>query len=134
MTADSYLEPETTKHVIGAFFDVYNTLGFGFLERVYADALELELLSRARRVRREASIPVWYKGNRLSPQRVDMIVDERVVLEIKSTHQLPPTAERQLLNYVRASTVCIGMLLHFGPRPRFYRKVHSDKTKLLLSR
>ena len=76
MTSDSLIERETTSHVIGAFFEVYNTLGYGFLERVCADALEIELLERGRRVRREVAIPVWYKGRRISPQRVDMIVDE----------------------------------------------------------
>jgi GxxExxY protein len=61
MTRDSLIERETTDHVIGAFFEVYNGLGFGFLERIYADALEFELLARSRRVRREVAIPVWYK-------------------------------------------------------------------------
>ena len=78
MTSDSLIERETTSHVIGAFFEVYNTLGYGFLERVCADALEIELLERGRAVRREVAMPVWYKGRRISPQRVDMIVDERV--------------------------------------------------------
>ena len=130
MVAESYLEPETTRHVIGAFFEVYNTLGFGFLERIYADALEYELLGRERKVQREVLIPVWYKGKQLSPQRVDMLVDDKVVVEIKSTHDLHPSAERQLLNYVRASTISVGMLLHFGPKPRFYRKVHSANIRI----
>lgn len=131
MTRDSLIERETTDHVIGAFFEVYNGLGFGFLERIYADALEYELLAQSRRVRREVAIPVWYKGKQLSPQRVDMIVDDKVLLEIKSTHVLPPTAERQLLNYLRASTLEVGLLLHFGPQPRFHRRVHTGKGNLL---
>lgn len=130
MTRDSLIERETTDHVIGAFFEVYSCLGFGFLERVYADALEYELLARSRTVQREVCIPIWYKRRRLSPQRVDMIVDDKVLLEIKSTHVLPPTAERQLLNYLRASSLAVGLLLHFGPQPRFRRRVHSDKSNL----
>jgi len=131
MTRDSLIERETTDHVIGAFFEVYNGLGFGFLERIYADALEFELLARSRKVRREVAVPVWYKGKQLSSQRVDMIVDDKVLLEIKSTHVLPPTAERQFLNYLRASTLEVGLLLHFGPQPRFHRRVNSDKPNLL---
>ena len=121
----SLIEKETTDHVIGAFFEVYNGLGFGFLERIYADALEFELLARSRKVQREVLIPIWYKGKQLSPQRVDMIVDDKVLLEIKSTNILPPTSERQLLNYLRASSLQVGLLLHFGPKPRFLRRVYS---------
>ena len=127
MTSDSLIERETTSHVIGAFFEVYNTLGYGFLERVCADALEIELLERGRRVRREVAIPVWYKGRRISPQRVDMIVDDSVLVEIKSTYVLPPEAERQLMNYLRASSLTVGVLLHFGPKPRFKRRIQSSK-------
>ncbi len=127
MPANALLENETTSHVIGAFFEVYNTLGFGFLESVYSQALELELLSRARTVQKEVVIPIWYKGQPLKPQRVDMIADDKVLIEIKSTLVLPPTAERQLLNYLCATSLKVGILLHFGPEARFYRKVHSHK-------
>jgi GxxExxY protein len=131
MTHDALLEREPTNVVIGAFFEVYNRLGFGFLERIYAEALEYELLSRSRTVQREVAIPIFYKGKRLSPQRIDMIVDGTVLIEIKSTRHLPPDSERQLLNYLRASELRVGLLLHFGLKPRFYRRVHTDKRQLL---
>ena len=127
MHSDELLERETTHQVIGAFFDAYNTLGFGFLEHVYREALERELIERARIVRKEVLVPVWYKGSVLSTQRVDLIVDNSVLVEIKSTEHLPPTAKRQLLNYLRATSFEVGLLLHFGPQPRFSRLVHSDK-------
>lgn len=79
------IERETTNVVIGCFFEVYNTLGYGFLEHVYGLALERELMARGRNVSREVSIPVQYKGDLLTSQRVDLIVDEKVVVEIKST-------------------------------------------------
>jgi GxxExxY protein len=132
MTRDSLIERETTDHVIGSFFEVYNGVGFGFLERIYADALEYELLARSRQVQREVALPIWYKGKQLSSQRVDMIVDDKVLLEIKSTHVLPPTAERQLLNYLRASSLPVGLLLHFGPEPRFKRRIHSAKESFVI--
>jgi GxxExxY protein len=131
MTNHPLLEREPTSVVIGAFFDVYNHLGFGFLERIYGDALEHELLSRSRKVRREVAIPIFYKGKRLSPQRVDMIVDDSVLIEIKSTRVLPSEAERQLLNYLRASQIQVGLLLHFGLKPRFHRRIHTAKGHLL---
>ena len=131
MTRDSLIERETTDQVIGAFFDVYNELGFGFLERIYGDALEYELIARSRKVQREVAVPIWYKGRQLSPQRVDMIVDEKILVEIKSTHVLLPTSERQLLNYLRASNLPVGLLLHFGPKPRFHRRAHFGQFRVV---
>jgi GxxExxY protein len=130
MINERLLEPEATSHVIGAFFDVYNHLGFGFFEHIYAEALHRELQKRERAVQRECIVEIWYRGDRLARQRVDMIVDNKVLVEIKSTPVLPSTAQRQLLNYLRATTLQVGLLLHFGPEPRFYRKIHSDKSAL----
>jgi GxxExxY protein len=120
------LERETTDQIIGAFFDVYNVLGFGFLEHVYSLALERELVGRGRRVGREVATPIWFKGQVLTSQRVDLVVDGRVVVEVKATMVLPPTAHRQTLNYLRATTLEVALLLHFGPKPRFFRIVQSN--------
>jgi GxxExxY protein len=119
------LERDTTHVIIGAFFDVYNDLGYGFLERVYALALEKELVARGRMVGREVSVPILFKGDLLTAQKLDMVVDEKVVVEIKSTRLLHPTSQRQVLNYLRASRLEVGLLLHFGPEARFYRMVNS---------
>jgi GxxExxY protein len=127
MSDGGLIEREVTSDVIGSFYDVYNTLGFGFVEHVYSLALERELLGRGRRVGREVSVRISYRGDRLTSQRVDMIVDEKVVVEIKSTHILPPTAKRQTLNYLRATTLEVALLLHFGPQARFYRFVQSNQ-------
>lgn len=117
------IEEELTHSVIGAFFDVYNTLGYGFLEHVYAMALERELLARGHRVGREVSVNIAYKGIPLTSQRLDFVVDERLVVEAKSTQILPAFAARQLYNYLRATNLAVGLLLHFGPEPKFYRLV-----------
>ena len=127
MTHDDLLERETTDHIIGAFYDVYKTLGFGFLETVYREALERELVERGRLVRNEVAVPVIYKDVVISKQRLDLIVDNSVVVEIKSTEVLPPVASRIVLNYLKATSFEVGLLLHFGPTPRFFRKVHSNK-------
>ena len=112
-----------THSVIGAFFEVYNTLGFGFLEQIYLAALEIELLERGRRVNREVRVQVRYKGREIGWQRLDMVVDDALVVEAKSTTELHPTAGRQLQNYLCATRLDVGLLLHFGARPRFYRLI-----------
>jgi GxxExxY protein len=110
-----------THSVIGAFFDVYNTLGFGFLERVYTAALERELRDRGHKVGREVFVPVFYKGEAIARQRLDMVVDKKLVVEVKSTYKLPGAAPRQVYNYLHGTGLQLGLLLHFGPTPKFYR-------------
>ena len=117
------LEEALTRSVIGAFFEVYNTLGFGFLERLYGIALEQELLERGHRVARQVRVTIKYKGQELGAQRLDMIVDDKLVVEIKSTYELHRAAQRQVYNYLKGTSLEIGLLLHFGPVPRFYRMI-----------
>ena len=119
------IEERLTHSVIGAFYDVYNTLGFGFLEQVYMSALERELRDRSHAVGRDVYVPVLYKGAELARQRIDMIVDDRVLVEAKSTQELHKSAKRQVYNYLRATRLEVGLLLHFGPEPCFYRLVSS---------
>ena len=123
------LEEELSKSVIGAFFRVYNTLGFGFLEQLYSVALERELVARGHRVSREFSVRVVYEGESLGMQRLDLVVDERLVVEVKSTKDLHKSAARQLYNYLRATNLEVGLLLHFGPEPKFFRLVCSNANK-----
>jgi GxxExxY protein len=117
------VEGELTRSVIGAFYEVYNTLGFGFLEQIYAVALERELLLRGHQVARELPIRVKYKGRELGRQRIDMVVDNKLIVEVKSTYELPSTAVRQVYNYLKATRLNVGLLLHFGPEPAFHRLV-----------
>ena len=114
---------EITRSIIGAFYEVYNTLGFGFHENLYIIALERELIARGHQVAREVSVIVYYKGEELGRQRLDMLVDGKVVVETKSTYELPKAARRQLLNYLHAARIEVGLLLHFGPEANFYRIV-----------
>ncbi len=119
------IEEALTRSVIGAFYEVYNTLGYGFLEHVYVMAMDCELRARGHRVGRQVAVPVLYKGQPLTTQRLDMLVDDRVVVEIKSTFELGGVAKRQLHNYLRGTHLEVGLLLHFGPRPEFHRVVSS---------
>jgi GxxExxY protein len=129
MGHNQLLHEALTESVIGAFFDVYNILDFGFLEHVYSAALERELRSRGHSVGREVGVEVMYKGEEIASQRLDMVVDDCLVVEIKSTMLLPPTAKRQLLGYLRATRIEVGLLLHFGPEPKFHRQILTNDRK-----
>jgi GxxExxY protein len=125
MNTVDLIERETTHAIIGAFYDVYNELGFGFLEHVYMLALERELVARGLKVGREVYVNIYYKGELLTDYRADMIVEEKVIIEGKSTFLLPDAAKRQTRNYLSATNLRVALLLHFGPEPKFYRFVHS---------
>jgi GxxExxY protein len=129
MRDDNLLERKTTASIIGAFYEVYNRLGYGFLEHIYSLALESELVERGHSVKREVTVTVSYKGKPLSTQRLDMVVDDKVVVENKSTSVLPPFTRRQTLNYLRASTLEVGLILHFGPSAKFYRVVQTHHNR-----
>jgi len=122
-------EGELTHSVIGAFYEVHNNLGFGFLERFYVMALERELLERGHRVAREVSVNVLYKGQELGSQRLDLIVDEKLVVETKATSDLHKSATRQLYNYLKATNLELGLVLHFGPEAKFYRVICRNRRK-----
>ena len=130
MTRIKLIHERLTYSVVGAFFEVYYTLGFGFLEHVYVAALIRELLSRRHDVGREVSVPVLYKGEEIARQRLDLIVDQRLVIEVKSTRTLHDGSVRQVENYLRATSLELGLLLHFGPQPRFYRVISTNPATL----
>lgn len=112
---------QTTDLIIGAFFHVYNDLRFGFLEAVYANALAIELRERGLQVEREVPVDVYYRGIAVGKYRVDLLVDGRIVVEVKACKSLDPSARFQTLNYLRAMNRPVGLLLHFGPRPSVQR-------------
>ncbi len=114
------ISEELTRSVIGAFYEVYNTLGYGFYERFYAKALEIELGLRGHKVAREVRFPVMYKGHLLGKQRVDMVVDDKLIIESKATQELHRGAPRQLFSYLHGSHFELGFVFHFGPDARFY--------------
>lgn len=121
MARRELIHEELTHSVIGAFFDVYNALGFGFLETVYTTALERELRDRDHQIGREVFAPVYYRGAIVARKRLDMVVDSKLVVEVKSTYELNAAAPRQVYSYLRGTGLQLCLLLHFGPRPKFYR-------------
>jgi GxxExxY protein len=123
MARGELIHERLTHSVIGAFFEVYNILGVGFLEQIYLAALAVELRERGHVVEREVLVRVRYKEAEVGWQRLDMIVDGALVVEVKSTIELHSSARRQLQSYLCATRLELGLLLHFGETARFYRLV-----------
>ena len=126
------LEEPLTHSVIGAFFEVHRSLGFGFREYIYSRALQQELVSKGHRVDREVAVDVYYRGEPLARQTLDMIIDEKLVLETKAMEQLHPNATLQLYGYLCATTLEVGLLLHFGREPKFHRVIFENRFKRYL--
>ena len=130
INADGPLREEgLTRKIIGAFFEVYNELGHGFVESVYQRALAIELNRRGVLAELEAPIDVWYKGVRVGAFRADVLADRTVVVENKVSQRLTRADEKQLLNNLRGSALEIGLLLHFGPMPSFKRLICSHEMR-----
>ncbi len=109
--------------VVGTFYETYNTLGFGFLESVYCRALAMELRRRNFAVSTEVPLEVRYQGEEVGFFRLDRLVEHRLAVELKASALLGPADKRQLWNYLRASSLDVGLLLHVGPKPAFHRLV-----------
>lgn len=124
---EKVVEKELSYEIVGAFYTVYNALGYGFLESVYANALSLELQMRNLRVQREVPIDVFYEGQCVGRYRMDMLVEGRVLIETKSSAAVGESEHRQLFNYLRASKLPVALLLHFGPKPAYKRLVWTGK-------
>jgi GxxExxY protein len=120
---------ELTEEIIGAFFAVYNALGYGFLEKVFANALKFELERRGLKVKQEFPIVVLYLGQTVGKYFSDLIVDDLVIVEIKATKVLLQEHEAQLLNYLKATPYEVGLLLNFGPKPEHKRRSFDNTRK-----
>ena len=117
------LEKELSHAIVGCFFDVYNELGYGFVESIYARALDITLRDRGLQVDREYPVAVSFRGQQIGFHRIDMFVERRVIVELKSTERLAETARRQLRSYVTAARLDLGILLHFGPVAKYHREL-----------
>lgn len=123
------IHEETTNEIISAFYHVYNELGFGFLEKVYQNALYVELMSRGFSVQPQKQIDVFFKGIKVGEYYSDMVVDDIVILELKAKESLAPEHEAQLLNYLKVTEIEVGLLLNFGLNPQFKRKIFTNDRK-----
>ena len=124
-----YKHSELTGQIIAAFYDVYNALGSGFLEKVYENALAYELRQRGHDVKQQIAIDVTYKDVVAGHYVADLLVDGTVVVEMKAVEKLAPAHSAQLINYLRATGLEIGLLLNCGPQPEVRRKIY-DKARI----
>lgn len=122
---------ETTGKIIKAFYKVYNTLGYGFLEKVYENALVSELEQMNLSVLQQASIKVFYNGKEVGDYFADLIVENSVIVELKSVENILSIHEAQLLNYLEATKIEVGLLLNFGATAEYRRKVFDNTRKSL---
>jgi len=118
-----------TDAIIGAFYEVYNELGHGFLESVYREALAFVLAKRGLSVEREKTVTVKFRNTTVGVFRTDLLVDNAVIVELKCARSLDPVHEAQLLNYLKATQFEVGLLLNFGTRPQFRRMLLDNARK-----
>jgi GxxExxY protein len=114
---------DITERIIGAFYAAYNTLSWGFLEKVYQGAMEIELRKRGLSITPQAKIEVFYDGVSVGEYFADFLVESCVIVELKSAEQIAPEHESQLINYLKGSLIDIGLLLNFGPKAQVRRKI-----------
>ena len=129
MINKDYKHSEITDKIIGAFFKVYNTLGWGFLEKVYENAMVLELNKNGMHIVSQKPIKVYYEGEQVGFYAADLLVNNAVIVELKAAETLCEEHEAQLLNYLRATEIEAGLLLNFGKKPQFKKKVFSQEFK-----
>lgn len=129
-TNADYLFKEKTDKIISAFYEVYHVLKAGFLERVYQNALYYELLDRGFKCAVQQKMQVYYKGRVVGDYVADMVVDDSIILELKAIDELNEANEYQLLNYLRATGLQVGLLLNFGKRPQVKRMVNTRNNNL----
>jgi GxxExxY protein len=129
MTGVVLKHAELTEKITGIFYDVYNELGYGFLECVYEESLVIVLHEARLAVDRQILLPVWFRGHKVGDFRADVMVENSVLLELKSARSLDPAHEAQLLHYLKSTEIEVGMLLNFGTRPQFRRLLFDNERK-----
>jgi GxxExxY protein len=120
---------DLTEKLIRIFFDIYNELGHGFLESVYEEAFAISLGENGVFFERQIAVPVWFHGKRIGDFRADLLIDKKVIVELKAGRAVDAACEKQLLNYLRATEVEVGILFNFGPKAEFKRYIFENERK-----
>ena len=129
---DNYKHSELTEKIIKAFYKVYNTLGYGFLEKVYENAIYIELEAIGFNIKKQEPIKVYYEGKEVGVYFADLIVNDTIIIELKATEYLIEENESQLINYLKATEIEVGLLLNFGKKPEVKRKVYSNNIEHII--
>lgn len=127
MNYENFKHSEITEKIIKSFYTVFNSLGYGFLEKVYENAMYFELKKYGLFVEKQKRIQVFYENELVGDYFADLIVNEKVIVELKAAESLCIEHEFQLINYLKATNIEIGLLLNFGKIPDFKRKIYSNK-------
>lgn len=123
------LHQDITDTILKSFYEVYNSLGFGFLEKVYENALKIEIEGSGLICLQQVPIPVHYKQEIVGNYFADLLVDDKVLIELKAAENICVEHELQVLNYLKATNIEVGLLLNFGRKPEFKRKIFSNNNK-----
>lgn len=126
MNTENYKHSEITDKIIKAFYKVYNTLGYGFLEKVYENAMFIELVASGLSVQKQKQIKVFYQEQEVGEYYADLLIEESVIVELKAAENLCEEHEFQLINYLKATEIEVGLLLNFGKKPELKRKIFSN--------
>ncbi len=129
MIGDNYKHSDITGKIIKAYFNVYNVLGYGFLEKVYENALIIELKKFDLKIEKQKPIEVFYDNQNIGSYFADIIVENKVIIELKAAEILIEEHEIQLVNYLKATNIEVGLLLNFGKEVEYKRKVLSNEFK-----
>jgi GxxExxY protein len=126
---NDYLHGDITSLIIKAYYNVYNKLGFGFLEKVYENAMVIELGKFDLHCVKQKPITVFYEGESVGQYFADLVVNDVVIVELKAAEALIEEYEAQLTNYLRATDIEVGLLLNFGKKPQYKRKIFNNDYK-----
>lgn len=124
------LHSNLTGQIIKAFYKVYNRLGYGFLEKIYENALCSELKKQNLKYIPQHPIKVYYDGKCVGEYFADVIVENKIILELKATELIRREHKLQIINYLKATDAEVGLLLNFGKKPEFKRKIYSNQNKI----
>ncbi|UCH66666.1 MAG: GxxExxY protein [Ignavibacterium sp.] len=126
---NNYKHSDITEKIIKAYYNVYNKLGFGFLEKVYENSMMIELTKYGLNCTKQFPIKVIYDGEQVGEYFTDILAENSVIIELKAAEILHPDHEAQLVNYLKATEIEVGILLNYGTKPEFKRKNFSKEFK-----
>jgi GxxExxY protein len=126
------LHKSITDVILKVYFEVYNELGYGFLEKVYQNAMYFELQSLGYKVEAQKQIKVYFKKQLIGEYYSDLLVEDKVIVELKATELIKNVHVAQLMNYLKATPIEVGMLLNFGEKPEFKRLIYTNERKINL--
>jgi GxxExxY protein len=124
-----FLYKDISDKLLKAFYNVYNTLGYGFLEKVYENSMFVELQKFGLKAEKQKHITVYYDEVQVGEYFADLIIEEIIIVELKAAESLCEEHEIQLINYLKATDIEVGFLINFGKKPEFRRKIFTNDRK-----